>query len=140
MDKELIVVKGKVIEQEKSYSPDSGKEISYEQGAKMVKRHFDENPDEVIAHFIGSNRFAEILAQPGCIGIRIFQALNEIGLNQIVLVGVNKDGNNILNIDEIEHEELWTKKTGKIISEVKICPPYCGGVSPSTDSGTTSWW
>jgi predicted Fe-Mo cluster-binding NifX family protein len=140
MDKELIVVKGKVIEQQRSYSPEIGKDISYERGAKMIKRHFDENPDDVVAHFLGRNQIEQILAQPGCIGIRMFQALNEMGIKQMVLVGVNKDGSNILNIEEINQQGQLTTKAGKIVSEGKPCPPYCGGVGPSTDSGSTSWW
>ena len=45
-DTELYVVKGKVYEQKKGYSAKVGEDIGYEKGAKMIKTHFDQNPDE----------------------------------------------------------------------------------------------
>jgi hypothetical protein len=142
MDKELIVVKGKVIEQQKSYTPDSGKEIGYEAGAKMVKRHFDENPDDVMAHFMGRNIIEKILAQPGCIGIRIFHGVKEIGIRTIILVGVDEEGKNIIDFTPVNRQGASLKRPGVIVSGNHDCPPYCDS---STDTGTststsTSWY
>lgn len=138
MDKELIVVKGKVIEQQRSYTPDIGKDIGYEAGAKMIKRHFDQNPDDVIAHFMGRNVIEQILAQPGCIGIRTFHGLNEIGIRQIVIVGVDKTGSNILNITETRHGKAYAKP-GIVMAQGKPCPPYCGGASDGTMDDSSGW-
>lgn len=137
--KELIVVKGKVIEQERGYSPASGKEISYEQGAKMVKRHFDQNPDDVIAHFIGRNSIERILAQPGCVGIRAFHGLNELGIKQLILVGVNSDGKNILEVERTTQDKVM-KSPGLIIKNSSACPPYCAGTTDDSGSGSINWW
>jgi hypothetical protein len=137
MDKELIVVKGKVIEQQKSYSPDSGKDIGYEAGAKMVKRHFDENPDDVIAHFMGRNLIEKILAQPGCVGIRAFHGLNEMGIRKIIFVGVDKTGSNILELNSTYKQGTLSKNRGIVAEGLKACPPYCEG---SSDSGDTVSW
>jgi hypothetical protein len=135
MDKELIVIKGKVIEQQKSYTADSGKEIGYEAGAKMVKRHFDENPDDVIAHFIGRNIIEQLLAQPGCVGIRAFYGLNDLGIKSLVLVGVDYAGNNILELEGRNQLAKTNMTKGFVMSGVKSCPPYCG----DSDS-TSTWW
>jgi hypothetical protein len=140
MDKELIVVKGKVIEQQKSYTPDSGKDIGYEAGAKMVKRHFDENPDDVMAHFLGKNNIEKILAQPGCVGIRIFQGINESGIRSLILVGVHERGNNILQAENINENGILIKQPGIVISEANKCPPYCGDAGETTESTSTSWY
>ena len=140
MDKELIVVKGKVIEQQKSYTAESGKELGYEAGAKMINRHFDENPDDVMAHFLGRNVIEKILAQPGCVGIRTFHGLNELGIKQLILVGVDVNGNNILEVDTINHNGQKTKVKGVITSGGKICPPYCGDTTTTTTTTTSNWW
>lgn len=133
MDKELIVVKGQVIEQQKAYTPEVGKDIGYEAGAKMIKNHYDQNPDDVMAHFMGRNIIDNILAQPGVIGIRMFHGLNELGIRQIVLVGVDKNGQNIL-----EYNTADGKKKAIVADASKACPPYCGD---GESSGTTSdWW
>jgi hypothetical protein len=138
MDKELIVVKGKVIEQQRSYTPDIGKDIGYEAGAKMIKRHFDENPDDVVAHFMGRNAIEQILAQPGCIGIRTFHGLNEMGIRQLILVGVDKTGSNILNITERQNGRVNTKP-GIVMGQARPCPPYCGGASDGTLDDSSGW-
>jgi hypothetical protein len=137
MDKELIVVKGKVIEQQKSYSPDSGKDIGYEAGAKMVKRHFDENPDDVIAHFMGRNLIEKILAQPGCVGIRAFHGLNEMGIRSLIVVGVDNEGKNIIELKSLNPGVKTQETKGVVMTGVKACPPYCGD-SDSTET-STSW-
>ncbi len=118
MDKELVVVSGKVIEQQKSYTTNVGKDIGYEAGAKMVKRHYDQYPDEATAAFMGREIIEGILAQPGCFGIRVFNGVDEMGIRKPIFVGVDHKGNNILHID----------KTRKAIvaGGAKICPPYCG--------------
>jgi hypothetical protein len=138
MDKELIVVKGKVIEQQRSYTPDIGKDIGYEAGAKMIKRHFDANPDDVIAHFLGRNAIEKILAQPGCVGIRAFHALNEMGITQLILVGVNKYGKNILEFDVLDDGKVTTK-VGAIVTNFTKCPPYCGDADGTMDDSSSGW-
>jgi hypothetical protein len=135
MDKELIVVKGKVIEQQKSYTADSGKDIGYEAGAKMVKRHFDENPDDVIAQFTGRNHFEKILSQSECVGIRTFYGLNELGIKTLIFVGVDKDGRNIIEL-EYSDKKNHLKHKAVIINGGTICPPNCDNGS----SGSISWW
>lgn len=132
MDKELIVVKGKVIEQQRSYTPQVGKDIGYEAGAKMIKNYRDQEPDDVVAHFFGRDIIENILATPGCIGIRMFHGLNELGIRQIILVAADKDGKNIL-----EYKTGDEKKKAIVADASKPCPPYCG---EETDSGSLSWW
>jgi hypothetical protein len=132
MQKELIVVKGKVIEQQRSYTPEVGRYTTYEAGAKMVKRHFDQNPDDAMAHFMGKEIIEKILAQPGCVGIRTFHGLNEFGVSQVILVGVDQNGKNILNY-QIQDQ----KYTGIVADGAKICPPYCGG---GEETISINWW
>jgi len=119
MDKQLVVISGKVIEQQKSFTEKVGKDIGYEAGAKMAKRHYDNHPDEAIASFMGREIIEGILSQPGCVGIRVVNGVDEIGLRKVILVGVDKDGNNILHID--------TTRKGIVAGGAIICPPYCGG-------------
>lgn len=126
MAKELIVVKGRVIEQNRSFSPEVGEDIGYELGAKMIQRWHKENPDDVLASFTGRNIIESILAQPGCTGIRMFNAINDLGIKQLVLVGVDKDGNNILNFTTIGDNGELIKNKGIVADRSGICPPSCG--------------
>ncbi len=135
MDKELIVVKGKVIEQRKTYSAEVGEDIGYELGAKMIKNYFSQNQDDVLASFMGRNQIEAILAQPGVIGIRMFNALNDLGIKQLVLVGVDANGQNVLQYTTIGENGELIKKKGIVADRAKLCPPYCGNTD--TDG---SWY
>lgn len=126
MAKELIVVKGRVIEQNRSFLPEVGENIGYELGSKMIHRWYKENPDDVLASFAGRNIIESILAQPGCTGIRMFNAINDLGIKQLVLVGADKDGKNILEYTTIGDNGEITKHKGIVADRNTICPPSCG--------------
>jgi hypothetical protein len=138
METELIVVKGKVIEQKKGFNANVGEDIGYELGAKMIKTYFDQNPDDVLAHFMGRNMIEAILAQPGVVGIRMFHAVNDLGIKQLVLVGVDSKGNNVLNYTEVGENGEMIKKKGIVADRARACPPYCGDSSETTE--TFSWY
>lgn len=139
METELIVVKGKVIEQKKGFDANVGEDIGYELGAKMIKTYFDRNPDDVLAHFMGRNMIEAILAQPGVVGIRMFHALNDLGIKQLVLVGVDCNGNNVLDFTEVGENGEMIKKKGIVADRARACPPYCGDSSDSKDL-TLNWY
>jgi hypothetical protein len=136
MDKELIVVKGQVIEQSKTYSAEVGEDIGYELGAKMIKNYFMKNQDDVLASFMGRNQIEAILAQPGVVGIRMFNALNDLGIRQLVLVGVDANGQNVLQYTTIGENGELIKKKGIVADRARICPPYCGDALP----GDGGWY
>ncbi len=133
MQTELIVVKGQVIEQKRSFAPEVGEDIGYEQGAKMIKTYFDQNQDDVLASFMGRNMIEAILAQPGVTGIRMFNALNDLGIRQLVLVGVDVNGNNILQYNTIGENGEVIKKKGIVADRSVLCPPHCGDGTTGKD-------
>jgi hypothetical protein len=133
---ELYVVKGKVFEQPKGYSTRVGEDIGYEKGAKMIKTHYDQNQDDIVAHYMGRDIIEGILAQPGTNGIRMFYAQNELGLRQLVLVGVDANGNNILNYATVGDDGQIVKNKGIVAGGVRSCPPYCGDIeNPQQEIG-----
>ena len=54
----------------------------------------------------------ELLAQPGCSAVRYYYGLDANGLDSLILVGVDKDGNDMVN--------------GVLIDGHYPCPPFCG--------------
>lgn len=84
-----------ITSEEKKLNPEVGQHIGYELGAKMVKDYTDMF-NEFGSQFIGKNIILEILNQPGCIGIKIFNALNESKQKTYVITGVDEKGNPIL--------------------------------------------
>jgi hypothetical protein len=136
MNTELIVVKGQVIQQKKGFHAEIGEDIGYEAGAKMIKNYFDQNPDDVLACFMGRNQIEAILAQPGVVGIRMFNALDNLGIRTLVLVGVDAKGNNVLQYSTVNNNGDIIKNKGIVADRATRCPPYCG----DGDTGGLGGW
>lgn len=103
-------------------SPNSGGSISGETAKRWIANYRANHRalDEKIACFYGSEIFKQILAQPGCVGIRIYFATDDNGAQQNVLVGVDAAGNNIWDLDSTKPGE-----GGLVADEGVWCPPIC---------------
>src|SRR5882757_2069319 len=84
-----------------------GEEISHELGRTLVKSYQDAYPDTFTGVLIGRNIIDQILAQPGCAGMRFYNAINEQGQKTLVYVGVDASGKDIL-------EKVVVEKGGAI--------------------------
>lgn len=89
-------------------------------GGSTIIKNANPEPDTKIACFYGVNRINEILAQPDCIGIRTYYAIDDKGAQQLVLVGVNPEGNNIWDLTS-----TLPNDGGLIMDKSGLCPPYC---------------
>jgi hypothetical protein len=89
-----------------------GEEIGLELGHKLVIDFKDANPGTRLFNVIGKNIIQAILSQPGCEGIRFYNAINEEGQNTLVYVGVDNQGLDILEYTTIQ-------STGNSIELVK---------------------
>ena len=83
-----------------------GEEIGLELGTTMVKDYQIANPNDVAFYVIGRQIIDQILAQPGCAGIRFYNAYNEMGEKTLVYVGVNAEGNTILEYTCINNDGI----------------------------------
>ncbi len=73
-------------------------------------------------HYFGKNKLSAILGQTSCVGLRIYYATkideNSVQTPDLVIVGVNEDGDDILNHD--------------LFLDVSVpCPPLCADPSKS---------
>jgi hypothetical protein len=96
-----------------------GEHIGYDLGVKMVKDYFDTH-GEGGAQFVGKNILQDILAQPGCIGINIYKALNEKGDKTYVLVGLDKANNPILEIAAVNSDGQLSQIDGIVADRNKL--------------------
>ena len=62
-----------------------------------------------------------VLAQPGCAGIRIYRGHTDVGAEQVLIVGLDTTGNDLLP----------ASASGTVVVADKgwPCPPLCGGAS-----------
>lgn len=78
----------------------------------------DVAPGAIKAHFYGFRRFSELLGQGEAIGIRIYYAKDDAGVDKLVLVAVTPGERNIARID-------GSKLGGMVLDNSYPCPPYC---------------
>ncbi len=68
------------------------------------------------AHYFGKTAIQSIFDQAGCVGMRIYYALDENGAKQLIIVGVDADGNDLYN--------------GLLAERGYPCPTYCSAANP----------
>ncbi len=103
-----------------------GEAISHELAAKMVKDFHDAQSEEVPDFIIGKNIISQVLSQPGCVGIKFYNALNESGVRTLVYVGVDVNGNIITEYTGVNEDG----KLGRVEALV----------GDRTDGGSLSWF
>ncbi|MBN1396714.1 MAG: hypothetical protein JXA06_01655 [Bacteroidetes bacterium] len=69
---------------------------------------------DVIVQNFGKELVEKILAQPGCVGVRLYYGKHADGKSGVIIVGVDKNGKDMI--------------TGVIAKPAIICPPYCDGL------------
>ncbi len=106
-----------------------GEEIGLELGNQMVKAFAVANPNEVRSYTIGRNIIDQILAQPGCVGIKFFNAINEKGEKTLVYVGIDQNGKSILQFSVVSNVGTLQNEKGIVADRIK---PGTGNGYPGT--------
>jgi hypothetical protein len=94
-----------------SFTGTENHDISLVEASKWTKNYRTKNPGELKAHFLGKNAIQAILNQVGCVGIRIYYALDDNNVKHLVLVGANADENDLYN--------------GLLAERTRPCPTFC---------------
>ncbi len=98
-----------------------GDPISLETAKAWTANYRSKYPEEIKAHFFGSEIINKILAQSDCIGMRMYYAIDDNGGKQIILVGVDSNGNNM----EPTTLELNLDDPNTIADISYPCPSFC---------------
>ncbi len=106
-----------------------GEEIGLKLGAQMVKSYRNAHPADVQSYVIGREIIEKILAQPGCVALKFYNAYNEFGQKTLVYVGVDKDGKGIAEYSVINTEGKLTNENGIVADRVK-----------TDDRDNFGWW
>jgi hypothetical protein len=97
--------------------------VTFEKARHLINNFRLKYPSGIVGHFFGYEIIKQILSQSNCVGIRCYPALDDKGVQQLVLIGVNNNGVNILHSgNNVE------RKTdgGGIVADVSTpCPAMC---------------
>lgn len=111
-----------------------GEEIGYELGKQMITDYQSANPTDVSFYEIGRNIIDQILAQPGCAGIRFYNAYNEMGEKTLVYVGLNSDGKAIAEYTVVNNEGVLQSNKGIVADRIKT-----GTTPPPPSADDWNW-
>ncbi len=114
-----------------------GEEIGVELGTQMVKGYQQANPSDVHSYLIGRNIIDQILAQPGCVGIKFYNAYNEIGEKTLVYVGVDANGTAIMSYSVVTEFGQLEDQKGIVADRVRTGGPVS---RPSTSITEDQDW
>lgn len=91
--------------------------ITLAEASAMTKRYRDSvSATATIAHLFGEGAIQSILDQEGCKGIRIYYGLNEENEKQLIITGVDANGNDLYN--------------GILAERSYTCPSVCSSANP----------
>lgn len=99
-----------------SFTGSEDHDIPLATAAEWTKNYRTANPNTVIAHFFGKDAINTILSQQGCVGIRIYYAVDDNGVNHLILVGADSSGNDLYQ--------------GALAERSLCCPVYCSAANP----------
>jgi hypothetical protein len=94
-----------------SFNGNEGETITLTEGSELTAKYRAVDPNTTKAAFMGRNLLEQILAQPDCMGIRVYYGAYNDGTNTLVFVGADKNGNDMLDI---------------IANKGSLCPQVCG--------------
>lgn len=104
-----------------SFNGNESEVITLVQGRTWTQNFRNAYPTEVKAHFFGKNKLMQILNQSGCVGIRIYNAIDDQGKKVLVLTGVNDQEKDLYN--------------GVLLERSLPCPSLCDPSSPLNNYG-----
>jgi hypothetical protein len=82
-------------------------------------------PGETEAHYFGSDIIRRLLDEDKSVGIRAYYAIDDKGNKQLLLVGVDENGDNLLPAESAAAKSV-EEEGGPIIVDNSIpCPPTC---------------
>lgn len=96
----------------------AGAEIGLELGARFISAYREANPTDVTSYYVGRNILEQVLAQPGCMGIKFYNAYDEAGEKTLVYVGVNAAGSNMLTVASVNVEGQLDVQKGIVADRV----------------------
>lgn len=117
--------------------PKEPQRISLFDAVALTQRYRRSAPASEHGGFFWSDGVREILEQPGCVGLRYYHGLDAGGGYQIVFVGVDSNGADIVSSSATKGTTASAKGSARsaggdavLLDQHWPCPPFCDPKSP----------
>lgn len=118
--------------------PKESQRISLERAVDLTQRYRKSAPASEHGGFFWADGVRELLSQPNVVGVRYYHGLDADGRYEIVLVGVDSEGRDIVTTGRPKPRS--TKASAKVLAAPAgsavildmhyTCPPWCDTTSP----------
>jgi hypothetical protein len=98
------------------FNPNANNVISLEEASALTANFRQEFPDSIKANAYGKRDMQTLLSQQNCVGFRIYNGLDEKGDQQLVIVGVDSNGDDLYE--------------GVLLDTAQPCPTICSSENP----------
>lgn len=98
-----------------AFTGKEGEQVSLTDAARWTANYRSANPNATKAAFAGKNILNSILAQTGCMGVRMYRGIDDNGVDCVVLVGCDSNGRDMTS--------------GILAERLPLCPPICDDTS-----------
>jgi len=106
-----------------------GEQVTHELGAQFINNYQEAHPADVKSYIIGKDIINQILAQPGCEGIKFYNAINEFGQKTLVYVGLDAEGKVLVNYPSISQQGALKMEDGIVADR-----------TPAGSNDDSDWW
>jgi hypothetical protein len=103
-----------------------GEEIGHKLGEEFIKAYQEKNPNGIGSYQVGRQIIDQILAQPGCAGMRFYNALNEEGQKTLVYVGVDASGKDMIESTVVLADGSMDTSYRIVADRIQAEPPAAG--------------
>lgn len=110
--------------------------LSLEKAKEMIEAWQNQEPEAVKSFLYGRKIFEQLLQVPGCVGIRVFNGIDDNGQQALVFVPVGERNQNILNYSVTTTEGIVVVEAPVADGGLK-CPNYCP--APASDVEAPNW-
>ncbi len=121
----------------KALPPNESQRISLLDAVALTQRYRKAAPASEHGGFFWGDGIREILEQPGCVGLRYYHGLDAGGEYQIVFVGVDANGSDIVKAARPATAKTGAKALARTTGGDAVlldrhwpCPPFCDPTSP----------
>ena len=98
------------------FNPNANQTISLEEAASLTANFREQFPNAIFANAYGKSQMLELLEQRNCEGFRIYNGLDVDGVQQLIIVAVDINGNDLYR--------------GCLLDKSQPCPTICSSANP----------
>lgn len=99
-----------------------GQNIGLDKGQEFIFNSMNSGNTNNLSYIIGKEIIEKILTQPGCVGIKLYDAINELNEKTLVFLGIDAEGKEIIKYSSVNTHGEYNSQPAIIADRIKTIP------------------